>query len=101
MISVDMSYDAGRPSPAKRGLLPDEASLPLIIATALREEGITGVHTHVRQLRRYLEGCDSPATLVTPFSWGWPLTAPVFGFPSARPGAMQSPGQRRVVPALA
>ena len=79
MISVDMSYNAGRPARAEGGLLPGEDSLPLIIATALREEGITGVHTHVRQLRRYLEGCNSPPTLVTPFSWGWPLTAPVFG----------------------
>ena len=37
----------------------DEASLPLVIATILREEGITGVHTHVRQLRRYLEECGT------------------------------------------
>ena len=29
-------------------------SLPLVIATILREEGITGVHTHIRQLRRAL-----------------------------------------------
>lgn len=52
---------------------------PLVIATMLREEGITGVHTHVRQLRRYLTGSGTPATLVTPFSWGGPLTYPVFG----------------------
>lgn len=45
----------------------------------LREEGITGVHTHVRQFRRYLAGNGTPATLVTPFSWGGPLTYPVFG----------------------
>jgi glycosyltransferase involved in cell wall biosynthesis len=44
-----------------------------------REEGITGVHTHVRQLRRYLEGCGMTAALVTPFSWGGALTVPVFG----------------------
>jgi glycosyltransferase involved in cell wall biosynthesis len=44
-----------------------------------REEGITGVHTHVRQLRRYLEGCGKTATLLTPFSWGGALTVPVFG----------------------
>jgi glycosyltransferase involved in cell wall biosynthesis len=62
------------------GQFPDEALLPLIIATALREEGITGVHTHVRQLRRYLTEHHAPPALVTPFSWGWPLTAPVFGF---------------------
>jgi glycosyltransferase involved in cell wall biosynthesis len=44
-----------------------------------REEGITGVHTHVRQLRRYLDGCGMSASLVTPFSWGGALTIPVFG----------------------
>jgi hypothetical protein len=32
------------------GRLLDRASLPLLIATVHREEGITGVHTHVRQL---------------------------------------------------
>jgi glycosyltransferase involved in cell wall biosynthesis len=60
--------------------LPGEAPVPLVIATILREEGITGVHTHVRQLRRYLEERGEPATLVTPFSWGRALTYPVFGF---------------------
>ena len=51
----------------------------VLIATALREEGITGVHTHVRQLRRYLEGTGTAATLVTPFSWGRLVAGPVFG----------------------
>jgi glycosyltransferase involved in cell wall biosynthesis len=60
--------------------LPGEAPVPVVIATILREEGITGVHTHVRQLRRYLEEYGTPATLVTPFSWGRALTYPVFGF---------------------
>ncbi|HEY1345423.1 MAG TPA: glycosyltransferase family 4 protein [Streptosporangiaceae bacterium] len=54
--------------------------MPLVIATMLREEGITGVHTHVRQLRRYLDNCGTAYTLVTPFSWGRVLTYPVFGF---------------------
>ena len=75
-----MRYNAGLPSHAEGARLPDEVSPPLIIATALREEGITGVHTHVRQLRRYLDGCGVTPTLVTPFSWGWPLTSPVLGF---------------------
>jgi glycosyltransferase involved in cell wall biosynthesis len=60
--------------------LADEAPVPLVIATILREEGITGVHTHFRQLRRYLGENGAPATLVTPFSWGRALTYPVFGF---------------------
>jgi glycosyltransferase involved in cell wall biosynthesis len=59
--------------------MPDEASRPLIIATILREEGSTGVQTHVGQLRKYLGGHGTTATLVTPFSWARPLTVPVFG----------------------
>src|SRR5262245_30763245 len=51
---------------------------PLIIATILREKGITGVHTHFRQLCQYLERQGRPAALVTPFSWGGPLIRPVF-----------------------
>jgi glycosyltransferase involved in cell wall biosynthesis len=54
--------------------------LPLVIATILRDSGSTGVHTYVRQLRRYLEAHGGAATLVTPFSWGRALTVPVFGF---------------------
>jgi glycosyltransferase involved in cell wall biosynthesis len=57
-----------------------DGPVPIVIATALREEGITGVHTHVRQLRRYLTGRDTPASLLTPYSWGRRLTVPVFGF---------------------
>jgi len=62
------------------GRYPGEAAVPLVVATILREEGITGVHTHVRQLRRYLGKNGVPATLVTPFSWGRVLTYPVYGF---------------------
>jgi glycosyltransferase involved in cell wall biosynthesis len=57
-----------------------KVSGPLVIASILREEGITGVHTHVRQLRQYLEECGISTTLVTPFSWGRVLTYAVFGF---------------------
>ena len=62
-----------------------EGARPLIIATILREEGTTGVQTHVRQLRRYLRDCEGTETtgteaeLVTPFSWGGPVTKGVFG----------------------
>jgi glycosyltransferase involved in cell wall biosynthesis len=59
--------------------LRDEAPMPLIIATMLSGNGITGVETHIRQLRQYLEKCGTASTLVTPFSWGRPLTYPVFG----------------------
>ena len=54
-------------------------SLPLVIATILREEGITGVHTHIRQLRRCLEESNKTATLMTPFSWSRTLAVPAFG----------------------
>ena len=51
----------------------------LVIATMLREEGRTGVHTHVRQLRQYLAAQGVRDELVTPFSWARPLAVPVFG----------------------
>jgi glycosyltransferase involved in cell wall biosynthesis len=79
-----MSYDDGDATPSSGGEATDEvageASVPLVIATILREEGITGVHTHVRQLRRYLDRHGEPAPLYTPFSWGRALTYPVYGF---------------------
>lgn len=78
-VLVDVTYYDGGPSRLGNGRLPDKASLPLVIATMHREEGITGVHTHVRQLRQYLEGSAMPVTLVTPFSWSRALTVPVFG----------------------
>jgi glycosyltransferase involved in cell wall biosynthesis len=55
------------------------SALPLVIATMLREEGVTGVHTHVRQFRRYLQQEGAGAVLMTPFSWRPSLTYPVFG----------------------
>jgi glycosyltransferase involved in cell wall biosynthesis len=51
----------------------------LVIATMLREEGRTGVHTHVRQLRQYLAAQGVRVELITPFSSARPLTVPVFG----------------------
>ena len=60
--------------------------VPLIIATIARERGITGVHTHVRQLRRYLARTGGTAELLTPHSWahgarrwGVVLLVPLFG----------------------
>jgi len=57
----------------------DGEHLPLVIATMHRPDGITGVQTHVRQLRQYLQHQGTTVPLVTPFSWGGPLTLPVFG----------------------
>lgn len=60
--------------------VPGSDSLPLVIATMLPAEGNTGVHTHIHQVLRYLAGdTDVATTLVTPFSWGWPVYAPVYG----------------------
>jgi glycosyltransferase involved in cell wall biosynthesis len=42
----------------------------LLIATIAREQGITGVHTHVQELRRYLDRTGESAEVVTPHSWG-------------------------------
>lgn len=75
-----MKYNDDGPSHSGGGRFQDEASLPLVIATILRGDGITGVDTHIRQLRQYLEESGQGSTLVTPFSWGRPLTYPVFGF---------------------
>ncbi|WP_270886163.1 glycosyltransferase family 4 protein [Pedococcus sp. 5OH_020] len=47
----------------------EQADRPLIIASVARERGITGVHTHVRQLRGYLARAGVAADLVTPHSW--------------------------------
>lgn len=52
---------------------------PVVIASLLREEGHTGVQTHVRQLLGYLEESGTPVTVVTPFSRGRLLAYPVFG----------------------
>ena len=71
--------ETDRQVPPVGGGLRDDASVPLVIATMLRGDGITGVETHIRQLRRYLEECGAASTLVTPFSWSRPLTYPVFG----------------------
>lgn len=61
------------------GKVSDDIFLPLVIATILREEGNTGVHTHIRQLCKYLGERGPEVTLITPFSWGQLLTYPVFG----------------------
>jgi glycosyltransferase involved in cell wall biosynthesis len=74
-----MTRNQGRRPGADDRTLPGEAGLPVVIATILREEGNTGVQTHVRQFRRYLREHGTVSTLVTPFSWSRALTVPVFG----------------------
>jgi glycosyltransferase involved in cell wall biosynthesis len=77
-----MRYDDDGPSRSPDSRTPQKPSPPLVIATILRGDGITGVDTHIRQVRRYIEECGQVSTLVTPFSWGRLLTYPVFGLRS-------------------
>jgi glycosyltransferase involved in cell wall biosynthesis len=74
-----MRYDDDAPSHPPDSRIPQKPSLPLVIATILRGDGITGVDTHIRQVCRFLEECGQASTLVTPYSWGRLLTYPVFG----------------------
>jgi glycosyltransferase involved in cell wall biosynthesis len=74
-----MTDNGDEPSDVRAQQSRDDRLAPLIIATILREEGITGVHTHVRQLRQYLDARGASAEIVTPFSWHRALTVPVFG----------------------
>lgn len=48
--------------------------LPIFIATLFHEVGETGVHTHFREFRDYLEQSGAEVEVVTPFSWNRPLT---------------------------
>ncbi len=74
-----MSCDGATAIHSATGQPTGENSLPVVIATLLRGDGITGVDTHVRQFCAYLERCGVASTVLTPFSWGRPLTYPVFG----------------------
>jgi glycosyltransferase involved in cell wall biosynthesis len=75
---LKVSYDHGGSSDSSGGTFHSEASLPVVIATILRGDGITGVDTHIRQAQRYLGECNGASALVTPFSWGRALAVPVF-----------------------
>jgi glycosyltransferase involved in cell wall biosynthesis len=73
-----VTYTEGSSPMSGHGPAGDE-NLPVVVASILREEGSTGVHTHVRQVCRYLEASGTQTTIITPFSWGGMLTVPVFG----------------------
>jgi glycosyltransferase involved in cell wall biosynthesis len=73
-----MRYNDDGPSHSHGGRFLNDDSLPVMVATILPEEGVTGVHTHIQQLRRYLKENGMATTLVTPFSWGGPLSYAVF-----------------------
>ena len=52
---------------------------PVVIATIMGPKGSTGVQTHFREVGDYLSSGGERPALVTPFSWGGPLSIPVFG----------------------
>jgi glycosyltransferase involved in cell wall biosynthesis len=54
-------------------------SRPVVIAIFALEDGTTGVHTHIRQVRRHLDRQGTPTTVVSPRSWGRLLRYPVSG----------------------
>ena len=64
-----MSHRAADPAPSVQPTTQDGHQGPVVIATIAREEGITGVHTHMRQLRRYLVRTGEEVEVVTPHSW--------------------------------
>lgn len=66
-------------SPVPATSLTLDTEEPLVIASILRPEGITGVHTHVREFSWYLDQKSRAYALVTPFTRGRALSMPVFG----------------------
>ena len=54
------------------------SSRPIIFATFLREEGETGVQSHMRVFREYLQGKGRSVRVITPFSAPRPLVYPLF-----------------------
>ena len=71
----DISADVGRSADQ----VADQVRVPLVIASLLRQDGNTGVETHVRQLLDFLAGTGTPVVVLTPFSWRRALAYPVFG----------------------
>jgi glycosyltransferase involved in cell wall biosynthesis len=47
----------------------NQVPVPVVLATLAREQGITGVHTHVRQVTDFLTRTGRPFVQVTPRSW--------------------------------
>lgn len=74
-----MKCNDSRTAYAYDGRLLGDGLSPLVIATILPEEGETGVHAHIRQVRQYLARNDTPTTIVTSPAWRWVLRYPVLG----------------------
>jgi glycosyltransferase involved in cell wall biosynthesis len=51
----------------------------VLVATIMPPTGPTGVQTHVHEVCEYLASRGDRPQIVTPYSWGGPLSIPVFG----------------------
>jgi len=51
----------------------------VVVATIMPPEGPTGVQTHMHEACAYLASRGHRPQIVTPYSWGGPLSIPVFG----------------------
>lgn len=54
-------------------------TVPILVATIMRPVGASGVQTHVREFCESLATRGTRPQLITPYSWGGPLSVPVFG----------------------
>ena len=60
---------------------PEHIPVPVVIATMQRRDvGTTGVHTHVRELRKYLEASGIEHSVIRPYTLGGILAYSVLGF---------------------
>jgi glycosyltransferase involved in cell wall biosynthesis len=59
--------------------LGKQPAASLVVASILRLEGTTGVHTHVREMQQELQSHGISVEIVTPFSAGRALSLPVMG----------------------
>ena len=66
----------GRAAPRREAGAPRQPQV--VIASILRDEGPTGVQTHVREVRHFLDRQGIETALVTPFSWSPALHLPIF-----------------------
>jgi len=69
-----------RQHPARSGADPGRGdAVKVVIATITRPTGTTGVQTHLNEAFRFLTARGHETRIVTPYSWGGPLSIPVFG----------------------
>ncbi|WP_410787974.1 glycosyltransferase family 4 protein [Kribbella sp. C-35] len=57
----------------------DRLDTEIVMAMLMRRNGGSGVQTHVRTVRQYLDDAARPASVVNPFSSKDPLLPPIFG----------------------